>query len=250
MDYQDHQEVLGRLEVESASLDMVCLVDHAEERLFVAVRGTDRMINHLTFPRDWGNNMRILVGLEPGCTLSAIDEYRAVRMRFPRYASYGSGHSLGGTVVLHLATYVEADSELQFARIDIFNTAVSPLTRSLAVLTKTTFHAHRVPGDWVSWGLCNRTPPAGSLHTHPVKPHVRECHSLRHFLPDKAGDLAHCLDGRGVVPDGEMPTDSLVERREEHREEQPFWASLRTFSCVGVRSKANPATRPSAGVRS
>jgi len=223
-DYEDHQDVLGRLRVEHANLDMVMLADHEEQRLFTAARGTDRNVNPLTTPRDWTNNMRILLGLDPGRTAELVENYRAVRERYPGYTSYGSGHSLGGAVVLHLAKAVESDPLLMFARIDAFNTAVSPLTRSLVVLSRTAFHAHRVYGDWASWGMCLSPPPATvAVHTHPVKPHVRERHALGHFLPNKASS-------------SEILSSPPARAADENEKRPPFWF-VSMLSCVGVRNK-------------
>mmetsp|Transcript_68775 Transcript_68775/g.190388 ORF Transcript_68775/g.190388 Transcript_68775/m.190388 type:complete len:345 (-) Transcript_68775:64-1098(-) len=232
-DYPDYQEVIGRLTVEHASLDMVCLADHKDQRLFTAMRGTDRMMNPLTTPRDWTNNMRILLGLDPDRNTAAMVEgYRAVRERFPGYSSYGSGHSLGGAVVLHLAKAVEADPQLMFARIDVFNTAVSPLTRTLQTLTGTAFHAHRVHGDWASWGMCASPPPATvAMHLHPVKPHVRERHALGHFLPDKAVSSPSLTSAQ---------SSAVVESRDLERKPNVSGWFFAMLSCVGVRSKCSP----------
>jgi len=226
-DYPEHREVLERLSLEQVTLDMVCLADHAHGRVFTACRGTDRMINPLTTARDWTNNARILVGLDPQRAKSLVGDYIHVRKRLSGYESFGSGHSLGGAVVVHLAKQVELDEELLFRRIDVFNTASSPLTGSPPpVLARTDFHAHRVKGDWASWGMSSAQLERGEQHEHPLKPHVRERHALGHFLPRKAGELAtEAEEGQAQVQ---------VQRRET-----PLWRALMLLSCAGGRSKCN-----------
>ncbi|CAE8635913.1 unnamed protein product [Polarella glacialis] len=228
-DYPDHEPVLRRLVVEHASLDLVCFVDHEEERLFTAARGTDRSLHPLTTSRDVQSNVNILLGTCPGRAEAAVQEYTAVRKRFPKFRSFGTGHSLGGTVVLHVAKSAELLPDMSFTRIDVFNTATSPLTRSLAVLTTTAFHAHRVPGDWASWGLCIFDPGMGTVHTHEVKLHLRDTHALGHFLPDKANEKRE-----PVVPLGPQ------ELRLEEPRKPPWWTHLALLSCLGARPKAEP----------
>eukprot|EP00930_Biecheleria_cincta_P063284 TRINITY_DN48806_c0_g1_i1.p1 TRINITY_DN48806_c0_g1~~TRINITY_DN48806_c0_g1_i1.p1 ORF type:complete len:351 (+),score=31.82 TRINITY_DN48806_c0_g1_i1:45-1097(+) len=225
-EYPDHESTLRVLQVEHASLDLVCFADHGGHKLFVAVRGTDPALNPLTVRGDMHSNMNILLGYSPKRADTALEEYRNVRRRFPTYATYGSGHSLGGAVVCHVAKSVELQEELSFERVDVFNTATSPLTRSLAILEGSVLHAHRVPGDWASWGLCIFEPGTGIVHTHEIKPHVRNRHALGHFLPPRVGEIpdAFAVNGTTVL------------------EAQPQWSArllhaLHLFSCVGPRKK-------------
>jgi len=231
-DYPNHAHKLSQLVVEHASIDIVCFADHSSSELFVAVRGTDRFANPLTFPRDWNNNMLIALGFTPaGRAAVAFEEYRELRLRFPDYTSYGSGHSLGGAVILQLARELDPETNMAFARIDIFNTAVSPLTWSLPGLETTAVHSHRVKGDWASWGLAklSEQSPSGhaELHTHPVKRHVNEAHSLKHFLPQKARpslDLA--LADVELIPGAENTSRVAL-----------FFTALTSLACVGCRHK-------------
>mmetsp|Transcript_146 Transcript_146/g.527 ORF Transcript_146/g.527 Transcript_146/m.527 type:complete len:532 (-) Transcript_146:438-2033(-) len=224
-EYSEHQEVLRRLEVVHASLDLVCFADHEESCLFTAVRGTDRNLNPLTFPRDWSNNLLIAVGSEPyGRTAVALDYYRQTRSKFPNYTSYGSGHSLGGAVMVQLAKHMEEDLEYRFARIDVFNTATSPFSRGFLWLHETALHVHRVPGDWASMGLSSLTDP--NLHVHPVKPHVPERHSLVHFLPTKASEKV-ALD----------EAERLQERRRGSEANMIYQALSMLAACAGPRQK-------------
>jgi len=211
---------------EHASLDLVCFADHFGQRLFVAVRGTDPALNPLTVPRDMHSNMNILLGYSPKRADTALEEYKRVRRRFPKYATCGSGHSLGGAVVCHVAKSVELQEELSFERVDVFNTATSPLTRSLAVLEGSVLHAHRVPGDWASWGLCIFEPGMGIVHTHDIKPNVRNRHALGHFLPPRAGETP----------------DEFAIHASTALEAQPQWSArllhvFNLFNCVGPRKK-------------
>lgn len=186
--YPDYADDLQRLSVEHASLDIVVLADHDRQRLYVAARGTDRnLTNPWTSPRDWNNNFHILFGLSPVRAQGAYDEYREVRVRFPAYDVYGSGHSLGGAVALQLARLAEAEPSMHFVRADIFDPAVSPFGQPMATLVRTDVHVHRVPYDWASIGMAWYTSPTWcQLHMHPVKPDIAERHSLKHFLPDRA----------------------------------------------------------------
>merc|ERR1719468_670918 len=243
-DYPNHAEKLSQLVVEHASIDIVCFVDYGSSELFVAVRGTDRFANPLTFPRDWNNNMLIALGFSPaGRAAVAKEEYRELRLRFPDYTPYGSGHSLGGAVILQLASEMQLEPSLAFARIDIFNTAVSPLTRSFSGLPTTAVHSHRVKGDWASWGLAklSDTSPCGraELHTNPVKPHVSEAHSLKHFLPQKArpsSDVA--VADASLLPGTESPSRLAL-----------LYTALTSFACAGCRHK-NKLSKPADASRS
>lgn len=229
-DFPSQMEVLQRLMVEHASLDLVCFADHTEGRLFTAARGTDRMLNPLTLPRDLNNDMRIILGMDPCRTTKAIGEYRTIRSRFPTYYSFGCGHSLGGNVIEHLALLVEDDDELRFRRIDLYNTGSSPLRRAPTALTRTELHAHRVPGDWAS--LYYAAPPGqGYLHSYPPKPHVRSQHALGHFLPDKAAERSSD-DSSASEP--KRPEAMPLPNNQTFMGLFPFWA-VGAFSCIGFR---------------
>jgi len=242
-EYPEHKETLSRLEVVGANLDLVCLADHVASRLFTAARGTDRNINPLTFPRDWGNNLMIVFGNGPlSRAMPAVDDYRACRGMYPTYTSYGSGHSLGGAVMVQLAKSVEESPELSFSRVDVFNTAISPLSRTFVRLTNTALHVHRTPGDWASIGLSWMT--VEDLHEHPVKPHIPERHSLKHFLPAKASERDVLLSTDvGEGGDGADARRSDLELQRQ-ASDTGILAMLATFTCVGVRSKAAPLALP------
>lgn len=228
-EYSEHHEVLRRLQVVHASLDLVCFADHAESCLFTAVRGTDRNLNPLTFPRDWSNNLLIAVGSEPySRTAVALDYYRQTRSKFLNYTSYGSGHSLGGAVMVQLAKHMEEVPDYRFARIDVFNTATSPFSRGFIWLHETVLHVHRVPGDWASMGLSSLTDP--NLHVHLVKPHVPERHSLVHFLPTKASEKV-ALD----------EAERLQERMRGSEANMIYQALSMLAACAGPRQKDRPA---------
>lgn len=238
LDYPDRAAELRRLVVEHASLDLVCFADHKEARLFTAVRGTDRGLNPLTTPRDWNNDVLILFGLPPCRTSKALNEYRSVKSRFPLYKSFASGHSLGATIVEHLALYVEEDAPYRFSRVDVFNTGSSPLKRTPSMLTVTELHAHRVPGDWASEYY---QPPGGAnLHTYKPKHHVESRHRLGHFLPEKA--VASSAETTGGE-DGEHEDDDDDDDEGKVPQAGPpppphaFDLSLllSLFTCVGVR---------------
>lgn len=188
--YPSYAESLRRLSVEHASVDIVVLADHDQRRLHVAARGTDKNYANLyTFPRDWNNNLFILLGWSPGRAHGAIEEYRTVRTRYPTYTVYGCGHSLGGAVALQLARLAEEDASIHFYRLDLFDPAISPFGSPYAQLERTDIHVHRVPYDWASIGLAwGTTPNWCQLHMHPVKPHVSERHALSHFLPEKVNE--------------------------------------------------------------
>lgn len=225
LDYPDFQEMLGGLHVVHASLDLVCLAHHEKQMLFAAVRGTDRNLNLSTTLRDWSNNFRIAVGASPAPRAQVVqEEYQACRRDYATYSAYGTGHSLGGAVALHLAEAVEPDPILRFARVDVFNVAISPLSQSFAQLAETELHVHRVYGDWASWGLSWHTVAPHEVHTHPLKPEVPEKHSLRHFLPRKAGDRLALAEELLEAP--------------AHEEPAAWLTLLSSMSCVCSRKKS------------
>lgn len=204
VDYPDQEQVLRQLEVEHASLDLVCFVDHHNQRLFTAARGTDRALNPLTTPRDLSNDSLIAIGLNPYRSDSLAAEYRQVRAAFPFYASFGSGHSLGGNIVQAIAMQVEADELMRFERIDVFNFGSTPFRFSPVKYSRTEHHVHRVPGDWASAWYQVPDGCTDRLHMHPPKPHVRSLHVLGHFLPDKVVELRPAMlpscpeEGQGI----------------------------------------------------
>jgi hypothetical protein len=235
-DYPEHL-VLGQLVVEHASLDSVCLANHPEGQLFTAVRGTDRMLNPLTTPRDMQNDVLIALGMAPTRTAKALSEYRALRARFPTYCSYGTGHSLGGNIVEQLALSVEEETTYRFRRVDVFNTGASPLRQVPTKLTMTELHAHRVPGDWASM---YHTPAGGKLHVHKPKTAFRSRHVLGHFLPEKA--VASKLDPAQPVEekveeaegaDSDSDDEEVQPNRPTLMKPPPLWMSL--LSCAGIR---------------
>eukprot|EP00747_Dinoflagellata_sp_TGD_P181811 gnl/TRDRNA2_/TRDRNA2_35781_c0_seq1.p1 gnl/TRDRNA2_/TRDRNA2_35781_c0~~gnl/TRDRNA2_/TRDRNA2_35781_c0_seq1.p1 ORF type:complete len:400 (+),score=61.35 gnl/TRDRNA2_/TRDRNA2_35781_c0_seq1:40-1239(+) len=237
--YPRHSEVLGRLVVEHVSLDVVCLADHVRNHLFTATRGTDKNMNSLTTPRDVNNDILILLGLEPCRTAKVLSEYRELRERFPDYDSFGSGHSLGGNIMQHLAKSVEISDELRFRRIDVFNAGATPLRPTPAGLEWTELHVHRVVGDWASWFV--RQPVSGRLHSHSPNPHChRSRHSLQHFLP---------YHPEGLLQDVREEQESLLgEQHQEPQEEssppssmkEGLWSmfSFMSLSCAGMRKCA------------
>merc|ERR1719334_548138 len=81
----------------------------------------------------------------------------------------------------------EQEGDPGFKRVDVFNVAISPLSSSVELQT-TSLYIHRVNGDWASYGLQWMEVSDVEVHEHPVQPHVRERHSLQHFLPRKAAD--------------------------------------------------------------
>mmetsp|Transcript_30851 Transcript_30851/g.67490 ORF Transcript_30851/g.67490 Transcript_30851/m.67490 type:complete len:436 (-) Transcript_30851:33-1340(-) len=184
-----HRSELRRLVVVHATLDLVCLADHSESRLFIAARGTDRVMRGATLPRDLGNDTLIFLGFGPVRVNRTAIEYKTVCDRFPGYSSFGVGHSLGASVIEWLALWAEQSGRHAFQRIDLFNPGSSPLrhlrpARSRAVpLVCTEVHTHRVLGDVIS----RFHVPAGPKHLHPRRPELG-AHSLGHFLP--AADVA------------------------------------------------------------
>lgn len=190
LEYPRCAAALRELVVVHTSLDLLCFADHSARRLFMAARGTDRIMRRATLPRDLGNDALIALGFVPARVRKAAIPYQQVCERFPGYAAYGCGHSLGASVIEGLARWAEADpgNRPLFLRIDLFNPAGSPLRRlvpkSGRPLQQTEVHAHRVPGDFVSRFHVS----LGSKHVHPRRPCLSP-HALGHFLPE-ADDAA------------------------------------------------------------
>jgi len=176
-DYPQFKVELGRLRVEYASHDVTIFVDDEEQRMFTSLRGTD-----CRTCRDLSNDVMIFLGCWLCRTKWVREEYCHTRIKYPEYCSYGCGHSLGGTVITELACLLEHSKEFAFDRVDVFNTAGSPISRGYRKATGLDFtehHAHRVRGDLVS--LFFRMP--GTVHEHPARPEFCT-HSLKHFLPE------------------------------------------------------------------
>lgn len=179
-EYPQFSEELQRMVVVLVTVDLACFVDHTEERCYTAVRGTSP-----TVCRDLCNDMLIAMGRPPNRATGVMEEYRAVRQRFPTYKSYGCGHSLGGTVMHEMAYRLERDPEFAFHRVDVFNAGGSPLRRRYTALSFTEFNAHRVAGDALSSFY---VPPGGSSRDD-VEHHERVAgarngaHGLGNFLP-------------------------------------------------------------------
>ncbi|CAJ1337027.1 unnamed protein product, partial [Effrenium voratum] len=183
--------------------------------------------------KDMRSNVSIILGYGPPRADTALREYRRVRESFPGYVSYGCGHSLGGAVILHTAKAVEDLQGLAFERIDVFNTATSPLKSSFTPLSRTTLHAHRVEGDWASWGLQHMDLGNAQVHIHDAKSAIQDCHSLKHFLPSKAVDLepAPSIDNRVAEPRHCEVTASGELSLRRHWSHQSWWSGL-LGSCV------------------
>lgn len=173
--YPQFQEQLKRLRVAHASYDLTIFVDDAERRMFTSMRGTDCLTC-----RDISNDVLIFFGCWLCRTKWAREEYCHTRSLYPDYASFGCGHSLGGTVMTELAHLVEGRPEFAFQRVDVFNTGGSPIAFGYNDLKVTKFRSHRVQGDLVSRFF--RGP--GERYEHPRRPEYCS-HSLEHFLPDK-----------------------------------------------------------------
>jgi len=179
-DYPQFSTELQRMVVVHVSLDIACFVDHSEERCYTAVRGTSP-----TVCRDLCNDMLIALGRPPKRASGVMDEYRAVRERFPTYQSYGCGHSLGGTVMHEMAYRLEREPDYAFQRVDVFNAGGSPLRRRYTALSRTEFNAHRVAGDPLSSFY---VPPGGNSREdnllHERRPGAANgAHGLENFLP-------------------------------------------------------------------
>jgi len=135
-----------------------------------------------------------------------------------------------------LAKTVEVEDDLSFTRIDVFNTAVSPIAGAPDALLGVEIHLHRIDGDWVSWGLVKDdiSQLPGELHIHPAKPGISDKHRLVHFLPDKASDLQSGIPMR--------PPNQIDGPDAEKTWEPPsWWMAIGTITCVGARRKAPPA---------
>lgn len=210
-DFPSHAAILSRLKVEHASLDTVCLADHEERRFFTSVRGTDPSLNMLTAPRDFNNDVLILFGFPPSRTAVVTTDYAKVMPRFQGYKSFGTGHSLGGNIIQHVAASVE-NSPLCFDRIDVFNSAASPLQRVSPSFNQTSLKIHRVEGDLASWSS------RGEVQVYRPRANISDRHSLRHFLPNNEEDRS------GETRSGASSPSS------------PF-AALTYFSCVCARKK-------------
>lgn len=189
LDYPKHARAIGALEVVHASLDLVCLVDRRGRRLFATARGTDRCLRGATLPRDLGNDALIALGFGPVRARCAAAAYSRVCKQLPGYQAFGTGHSLGGTVIEWLAHWAEAGGHdrRRFLRIDLFNPGSSPLRRRAVPLAATQVCAHCVCGDFVSKfhkasGTKNVLQPQKKLARH----------ALGHFLPaaDEAAAVA------------------------------------------------------------
>lgn len=247
-EYPEH-ELLKELQVEFASLDLVCFLDHRQQQLFAAVRGTDLSLNPWTTHEDMRSNMHLILGYDPPRAHRALKEYRDVRSRFPSYASFACGHSLGGAVVLHVARECEASTDLAFERIDVFNTATSPLAAPLVPLATST-HFHRVQGDWASLALQQVDFSHGQVHIHCPKDSVPDKHSLAHFLPKKVGadnearSPSDSLDNRDSLSSRSTSAAATCEVSAIQRPKPPWWALF--GACVGLSRKGSKRQCPDA----
>lgn len=165
---------LQALTVVGACDDFSFFADHDSKNLFMAVRGTD-----LRVCRDICNDVYIALGYPPRRAASADREYRKVRSQFSQYASFGCGHSLGGSIMHELAYNLEKEPDYAFVRVDVFNAGGSPLRRRYTALNRTEFNSHRVVGDLVSLFY---EPPGGKTIEHDRVPNI-DAHRLVHFLP-------------------------------------------------------------------
>eukprot|EP00928_Gymnodinium_smaydae_P040792 TRINITY_DN27632_c0_g1_i1.p1 TRINITY_DN27632_c0_g1~~TRINITY_DN27632_c0_g1_i1.p1 ORF type:complete len:405 (+),score=72.06 TRINITY_DN27632_c0_g1_i1:63-1217(+) len=174
-EYPSMRAELDNLEVVYADADCACLVSHPQMQLFTVVRGTDVLT-----PRDLGNDVLVAVGASPMRVESVRKAYCKVRQRFPNYVSYGTGYSLGGTVMTDLAYQLEKDTRHFFARVDVFNAGGSPLRRRYTALHVTEFNAHRAQGDILSYFY---QAPGRHVEWEPREDYWA-AHSLGHFLPE------------------------------------------------------------------
>jgi len=186
LDYPRHASTIRGLKVVHASLDLVCLADHDGRRMFTTARGTDNNLRHTTLPRDLGNDTLIALGFGPVRVRQVAAAYQSMCDALPEYSSFGTGHSLGATVIEFLAMWAESGPERRkFQRIDLFNPGSSPLRRLLpgrrrpVPLTSTKVCAYCVSGDFISRfhlssGTKNVLQPRKSLSRH----------ALGHFLPE------------------------------------------------------------------
>mmetsp|Transcript_81674 Transcript_81674/g.263606 ORF Transcript_81674/g.263606 Transcript_81674/m.263606 type:complete len:269 (-) Transcript_81674:177-983(-) len=156
--------------------------------MFTCLRGTNP-----GSCRDLSNDVLVIFGCWLCRTKWVLEEYCHTRRKFPGYRSFGSGHSLGGTVMTELAHLVEEQPDLAFHRVDVFNTGGSPLARSYSGLKVTEYNSHRVQGDLVSRYF--RAP--GRTLEHPQRPEYHP-HSLQQFLPDRS-DIDEFLQSAGEI---------------------------------------------------
>mmetsp|Transcript_38541 Transcript_38541/g.86669 ORF Transcript_38541/g.86669 Transcript_38541/m.86669 type:complete len:413 (-) Transcript_38541:56-1294(-) len=239
-EFPEQEDILRRLEVVHATLDLTICADNTEEKLYVAARGTDLRegINPWTTPRDLTNDLQIFIGQSPARASQVAQEYRKVRKEYPKYRTYCSGHSLGGNVVQQLAQTMEAEEDFRFTRVDIFNTGASPLRRCVVDIMHTDFRVHRVAGDWVSqYYDVHKIAPSVVMTTLQPKEHLSDRpHNLGHFLPDPAGGhVALCSSASepclGVNAKAAGP--SAIQR-----DLRSWWQStFGAFSCLGARKQ-------------
>merc|ERR1719356_862309 len=162
------------------------LADHASHELFVSIRGTDKDMRRATLARDLGNDALIFFGFMPVRVRTIAAEYRAVCKTLPGYTAYGTGHSLGASIVEYLAIWAEKRPRItSFARVDLFNPGSSPFQGAADVRIsvtplrrRTNMHSHRVQGDVVS----KFHVPRGQDHIYPRRAHM-SAHVLGQFLP-------------------------------------------------------------------
>jgi len=173
-EYPQFAGELRALSVVGACADFSFFADHGSKNLFMAVRGTDFRVC-----RDICNDIDIALGYPPRRAACADREYRKVRSQFSQYASFGCGHSLGGSIMHELAYNLEKESDYAFVRVDVFNAGGSPLRRRYTALNRTEFNSHRVVGDLVSLFY---EPPGGKTIEHDRVPNI-DAHRLVHFLP-------------------------------------------------------------------
>lgn len=189
--YPLYAEELARLVVAHASPDIAIFVDHEKQRIFTSVRGTCP-----TSARDLGNDALIVFGVTPARVYYVRQTYASIRKLYPKYESFGCGHSLGGTIMHDLAHGVEDEPELRFERVDVFNAGGSPLRKNYSALNHTEFNAHRVAGDIVSYFY---QPPGaggnsrgGRTIQHDLDPKFM-AHGLGHFLPKRRSTLGRFM---------------------------------------------------------
>mmetsp|Transcript_72811 Transcript_72811/g.201867 ORF Transcript_72811/g.201867 Transcript_72811/m.201867 type:complete len:392 (-) Transcript_72811:256-1431(-) len=209
LEFPRHAAELRALDVVHACLDMVVLADHERRRLFTAARGTDNKLRRATLPRDIGNDALVVFGLGPRRVRRLTRAYAQACEHCPGYASFGAGHSLGGTVIHGLAVWAEVGSRSSaFRRVDLFNPGSSPLAKVFPRRRpkRTEVHCHRVVGDLVSRFHSKE----GVRHEHRrvqgVHPHL-----LTHFLP-AAGEAEVAA---GEVTQGSREEDEASTEIEE-----------------------------------
>jgi len=193
--YPLYADELARLVVAHASPDVAIFVDHEKQRIFTSVRGTCP-----TSARDLGNDALIVFGVTPARVYYVRHTYASIRKLYPKYESFGCGHSLGGSIMHDLAHGVEEEPELRFDRVDVFNAGGSPFRKNYSALNYTEFNAHRVAGDIVSYFY---QPPGaggnsrgGRTIQHDLDPKFM-AHGLGHFLPKRRSTLGRFMS-RGL----------------------------------------------------